>query len=144
MIFFSELLLERISRTAETAFPDECCGLLVGHSMDRDNIIVSRVEPSPNMTDGALCDSFEVDPKLRFDLMRELANGPDRIVGHYHSHPDGPAEPSRQDLDMAWEPELVWLITSVVKGRAVCTRGWRIGGTGDCFDEVVIGTAIDK
>ncbi len=138
MIFFSGLLLERIATSAETVFPDECCGLLVGHSLEGGGLTVSHVEASPNRTQGARHDSFEVDPKLRFDLMRELADGAERIVGHYHSHPGGLAEPSGRDLVMAWEPELVWIITSVVDGLAISTRAWRLNKVGDGFSELVI------
>jgi proteasome lid subunit RPN8/RPN11 len=112
-------LLHRIFGEAAKSYPNECCGLLVGRSNARaDGIdcIVTRVEPSPNVAEAGVRDRFEVDPALRFRLMRELGDGPLQIVGHYHSHPDHPAAPSPRDLEMAFEPELVWLIVAVPKG----------------------------
>ena len=53
--------------------------------------------------------------------MRRLRGGAERMIGHYHSHPDHPASPSRHDLEMAFEPDLIWLITSVIGGRVADT-----------------------
>jgi proteasome lid subunit RPN8/RPN11 len=110
-------LRDQIVRFAEHAYPEECCGLLIGHDDGRARVTVTRVAPSRNVAEGRERDSFEVDPQLRFDLMRELNHGPDRIIGHYHSHPDNPARPSARDRAMAWEPELIWVIVSVREGR---------------------------
>ncbi|MDH5748586.1 MAG: M67 family metallopeptidase [Rhodospirillales bacterium] len=110
--------MNEITAFAEAAYPDECCGLLAGHGDGAGDLIVTRVVASANVNEVRSHDRFEVDPKVRFDLMRELDGGPDRIIGHYHSHPDHPAKPSGHDLDMAFEPDLVWLILSVMNGRA--------------------------
>ena len=118
MIVVPEPCLRAIVEAAEAAYPQECCGLLVGRGDADRRVSVRRVVPSPNVAAGGGRDRFEVDPKVRFDVMRELEGGPDRIVGHYHSHPDGPAAPSATDREMAFEPDLVWLITAVAGGRA--------------------------
>ena len=121
MIHVPTALLREIAGAAEAAYPDECCGLLVGRRDAGGDVRVTRVAASGNETRGDAGDSFEVSPKLRFDLMRELDDGPEDIVGSYHSHPDMPAKPSERDLDMAYEPAMVWLITSVEDGRATDT-----------------------
>ena len=118
MIALPPSLLKRIVDAAEAAYPEECCGLLVGRTDASGGRVVTRVEASPNVVEGGTRDRFEVDPQLRFDLLRALEGGPERIIGHYHSHPDHPAQPSERDLEMAWEPDLVWLIVAVEKGRA--------------------------
>ena len=75
-------------------------------------IEISEVHPSENLTSHNPAKTFEVDPKLRFDLMRAMQSRDDGtdIIGHYHSHPNGPAEPSATDLSMAYEPQMIWLI----------------------------------
>lgn len=118
--------LEQINAQAQAAYPGECCGLLAGRIQADGSITVTRVTPSANVADPPGDDRFEVDPKVRFDLMRALADTDETIVGHYHSHPDQPGEPSQTDLAMAFEPELVWLITPVAAGVAGRTRAWRL------------------
>lgn len=116
--------LRRIVDLSEAAYPEEACGLLVGHDDAGGagrTVNVVRVEPSPNVAVGDTRSHFEVDPALRLRLQKELRGGPDRVIGLYHSHPNSGAQPSRTDLDAAWEPDLVWLVTSVMDGQAVHT-----------------------
>ena len=139
--------IETIKAAAETAYPDECCGLLVGRDGDAGDIVVTAVAPSPNVARGDHADSFEVDPQVRFDVMRRLdrknAEGgtPTRIVGHYHSHPDHPPQPSARDLDMVYEPELVWVIVAVDDGHAVGMRAHRLNEAANRFDEIELAVA---
>jgi len=124
VITLSPAHLRTITEAAEDAYPRECCGLLAGRD-DKDGVSVTRVVASRNLSASDTRDSFEVDPKVRFDLMRNLettASGTqERIIGHYHSHPNHPPLPSDRDIDMAYEPDLVWLITGVDDGRATET-----------------------
>ena len=52
------------------------------------------------------------------------AGGP-RLVGHYHSHPHGPPEPSRTDRALAAPDGMIWAIAG--EGRVAL---WRAGGDG--------------
>lgn len=136
MITMSAHMLRAIEAAAESAYPEECCGLLAGHRQPSDDLVITRVQPSPNVAGGDRRRRFEVDPQVRFDLMRAVEKGPDGIVGLYHSHPDHPAEPSAHDLSMVYEPDLVWLITAVEKGRAVGTTAHALSEDGSRFVEV--------
>ncbi len=116
--------LRRIVDLCEAAYPSEACGLLVGHDDSEDGertVTVSRVEPSPNVAEADDRSHFEVDPALRLRLQKDLRGGPERVIGLYHSHPNSGAQPSSTDLLAAWEPDLVWLVTSVIEGQAVHT-----------------------
>ena len=118
MILLPATLLRRIAIVAEEAYPEECCGLLIGFREPNDRVRVTEIAESSNVAPPPRRNRFEVDPALRFAVMRRLRDGRDQIVGHYHSHPDGPAEPSQHDAAMAYEPELIWLIVAVVAGTA--------------------------
>jgi len=126
MIHVPQGLLADIHAQAEHAYPKECCGLLVGRAQPGGTVAIVRAVASPNTASGDTQDTFEIDPQVRFDLMRDLGRGPDEIVGHYHSHPDHPPEPSQTDMDMAFEPDFVWLITKVDTSSAGPTRAWRL------------------
>lgn len=104
-------LAQLIRADAAAAYPNECCGLLIGR-WDGDTLEITEAHPSANITDGDPTRGFEIDPKLRFDLMRAAESRGDGtdIVGHWHSHPNHPAEPSARDLAMVYEPEFVWLL----------------------------------
>ena len=137
MIGLPRPLLRRIRAAAEEAYPAECCGLLVGRRDGQGGVEVTAIEPSPNVAASGN-DRFEVDPRVRLDVMRALEGGPEDIIGHYHSHPDHPAEPSARDLEMAFEPDLVWVIAAVDKGRATEVRAHVLDTSGDRFRELEV------
>jgi proteasome lid subunit RPN8/RPN11 len=130
--------LQRIREAAEAAFPEECCGLLIGRDLGGGNRRIERVVASPNVAADDRHQRFEIDPQIRFDTMRALRGGPARILGHYHSHPGHPALPSASDLAQAWEPDLVWLITAVAGGCATETRAHVINSATGKFSEVAL------
>lgn len=119
VVIVPSAVMETVAAAAEATYPEECCGLLIGRGGGGQALVVSDVEPTRNVAPCRRHDRFEVDPQARFDLMRRLSGRDERIVGHYHSHPDHPALPSARDLEMAFEPDLIWLIVSVIRGRAV-------------------------
>jgi proteasome lid subunit RPN8/RPN11 len=128
----------RMRRAAEDAWPLECCGLLVG-SREDETIVVEAVEESANLSDRP-ADSFEIDMRLRLRLQKALRGTGRDVVGHYHSHPGGPAHPSARDLDQAWEPEMIWIILSVEDGRAGEPAAFRLAEDGQRFLPVPIDT----
>jgi proteasome lid subunit RPN8/RPN11 len=95
--------------------PDvECCGLLIGAG--ERTIHIEAYEAAQNIAPDR-AKRFEIDPKIQFDVLRRLHGTPRRIVGHYHSHPGGPAAPSAHDLAMAHDPEAIWLIVAPTSGE---------------------------
>lgn len=118
MIFLPRAVAGHIAEAAEAAYPDECCGLLVGRAEASGDRLVTRAEASPNVAEGDTRKNFAVDDKVHFNLMRELRNGPESIVGHYHSHPDHAAAPSERDRRSVFYPDHVWVIVAVDGGRA--------------------------
>ncbi len=139
MIVVTPPCLKQIVDAAESAYPDEACGLLVGRDDRTGDIRITETHQSENLAKDPHR-SFEVDPALRLDLHKRLRDGPDNVVGVFHSHPEHPPQPSKTDLARAWEPELVWLITSVIDGQAVLTTAHKIAADGTRFEPVVLRT----
>ena len=139
MIGLPRPLLRRIRAAAEEAYPAECCGLLVGRQDGEGRLEVTAIEPSPNIATSGN-DRFEVDPRVRLDVMRALEGAPEDIIGHYHSHPDHPAKPSERDLEMAFEPNFVWVIAAVEGGRATEVRAHVLDASSGRFRELEVHT----
>ncbi len=107
--------VETLQGLAAAAYPQECCGLLVGEG--NAEITVVEVISAPNMAEEPR-KGFAIDPQLQFDTLRATRDTLDRVegrrvVGHYHSHPNGRATPSAHDFAMAHDPDAVWLILAV-------------------------------
>ncbi len=144
MIVLAPRSLKAVVDAAEAAWPAESCGLLIGDEEEPSVLRVARVAPSRNLACGPdgrpAGNRFEIDPALRLRLQRELPGGQHMVLGLYHSHPGGPAQPSLRDLEAAWEPLLVWLITAVVDGQAVHTTAHRLAPDGSHFIELPLRT----
>ena len=106
---------------AEQARPKECCGLVVGDGAPA-GWRVTGITAGPNRSVDPVT-GFAIDVKLHFDLQRKLRPGPSAVIGCYHSHPDGPAFPSRTDLDAMTEAGFLWLIAGQDPDRR---SGWTL------------------
>jgi desampylase len=89
---------------AARAAPEESCGILLG-------------------TDGLICEArlarnvateprrhFEIDPQALVDAHRSARSGGPPVLGYFHSHPGGPAEPSATDRAQAAHDGTIWAI----------------------------------
>ncbi len=92
----SRQLLNRIAAHAADTYPAECCGLLVG-SGDRV-LAVERTRNARMMESG---DRFEIDPLDHVRVWEAARRAGQTVVGCYHSHPDGQAQPSSIDRRLA-------------------------------------------
>jgi proteasome lid subunit RPN8/RPN11 len=95
---------EQILAEAAKAAPEECCGLLLGRPGT-----IEAAAPARNIaTDRTR--SFEIDPAVLLRTHREARGDGRQVIGHYHSHPNGRAEPSKRDAARAVENGQLWLI----------------------------------
>lgn len=111
MLVLSARQMASIASAAEAAWPAEGCGLLIGRG--RRVVTVTRVMAADNLLKAEGNDRFELDPAVRFAAERSVRGTGERVIGHWHSHPDGSAKPSATDLAQAWEPDLIWLIIGI-------------------------------
>jgi len=94
----------RICREAERALPNEACGLLLGWEGRIEQVVpAGNVHATPQT-------HFEIDPQALIDVHRAAREGGPEVLGYYHSHPSGRAEPSTTDRAMAAGDGRVWAI----------------------------------
>jgi proteasome lid subunit RPN8/RPN11 len=115
-----------VEARAKQAWPEEACALIVGRGDPPEAL---RLVPCTNIAEDKRR-RFEVDPAERIRLEMALRGTPERLVGIWHSHPDGMARPSVTDASMVYEPALVWLITGCSNGRTCETKAFRPKGDG--------------
>ncbi|WDA41630.1 M67 family metallopeptidase [Erythrobacter sp. BLCC-B19] len=104
---------------AAAAHPQEACGILLGEGERITEARAARnVHPAPRT-------HFEIDPQALIDAHRAARGGGVQVIGYYHSHPRGPAEPSATDRACAAGDGKVWAIISQDD-----TRFWQDGKQG--------------
>ena len=126
---------------AETEYPFEACGLLLGQQL-QDWLFISEVVPSPNLAEQPL-HNFEIDPGLRLRIQKTSRKGNNGIIGHYHTHPDGEAVPSTTDRSRIYETDLIWIIGSVCDGQFSDLAAFAPSILGGGFDKVALDWAKD-
>ena len=122
-------LWSEVEAHASRAYPEECCGALIGplpQGFERPGreVVVTELAAFDNAWEAAgRCNRYQVDPVQMGRLERRLLGTGTGIVGYYHSHPDVPDWPSPFDLMLAW-PCCSYLIVSVVGAKARSARSW--------------------
>jgi proteasome lid subunit RPN8/RPN11 len=129
----SRRLLTRIEAHARQAYPEECCGILVGVRRG-DGTLVTSAHPALNRSPDGKCDRYELDPSAILRVARASERQGQQIVGFYHSHPDHPPAPSRTDAERAWEG-YVYVISGVAALGRVETRAWIYDDKSEKFSE---------
>jgi proteasome lid subunit RPN8/RPN11 len=125
----TQALLNEIQKDLETAYPNEGCGIMLGHWQT-----IQEIKPAGNQRTDSARNRYLIDPFAYMKIEREANERFVAVLGIYHSHPDVAARPSQFDLDNAW-PNLSYLIVSVVKGKAVEWKWWRLRDDRSAFDE---------
>ena len=120
----------------ESAYPEECCGLLLGTIADSVKTLV-EVVPTDNAWSAEAKENWPeqigLTERRRYaikpeEMLRAMKHGRDRnldIIGIYHSHPDCPAVPSECDRALAWA-EYSYIIVSVRQGTSEDLRSWSL------------------
>lgn len=120
-----------IRRHGEEAYPNECCGVLLGRVADDGTRIVTSTARCGNTRTDSARNRYNIDPRDLVRIQREGRERGEDIIGFYHSHPDHPARWSPTDLAEAHWFGCSYLITSVEKGRAVLTNSFELTGNGE-------------
>lgn len=109
-LHFPDELAAQVLLAAGRAFPNECCGLIEGTDT-ADGWRALAVHEATNIADDPQR-RFLIDPQVQFDLMRSLRDTNTRIIGCFHSHPNGDPAPSAADRAEAYESDFLYLIAA--------------------------------
>ncbi|BAZ01484.1 Mov34/MPN/PAD-1 family protein [Tolypothrix tenuis PCC 7101] len=128
--------LQIIRTHAESTYPDECCGIILGHVTLEGKTVV-EIMPTENAwnTEAANFSGdrtteterrrYAIAPQVMLQAQRKARDRSLNIIGIYHSHPDAAAIPSECDRLYAW-PEYSYIIVSVQKGKAETLQSWSL------------------
>ncbi len=98
-------LIEKMRAHALSCFPEEACGILGGNGNH-----VNYVLPITNELHSP--DRFRMAPEEQFKAFMWLEQISLQMLGYYHSHPSGPAYPSKTDLRQFSYPGVVLVLLS--------------------------------
>jgi proteasome lid subunit RPN8/RPN11 len=136
--------LNAIHQHAESTYPSECCGLLLGKrfchqaqdlkaifevwpaenawTLEAENCL-GEAESSHSERTLSQTSRYWIAPEFLLTAQRYCRDRDLDIMSIYHSHPDHPAVPSECDRVNAW-PEYSYLIIAVKQGIAQDYQSW--------------------
>lgn len=110
---------QMLAHVAESASM-EACGLVAGIDQESSHIYeISNELKSPIR--------YRMSPKEQLTAFLDMEKNEWDLLAIYHSHPQGPAYPSRVDLSEAAYPGIIQLIWSQAKGKWEC-KAFLFGG----------------
>lgn|SRR5665647_1290923 len=112
MIQINREISEKIVGHAMNELPNEACGYLAG----QDGIVVKAFEMTN--TDKSP-EHFSFDPSEQFSVFREVRKLGLSIIANYHSHPSTPSRPSEEDIRLAYDPDISYVIISLAENDPV-------------------------
>jgi proteasome lid subunit RPN8/RPN11 len=122
-------LSARLSGEAAERAPEECCGVLLGRRSGRVGVVAATRGAANLARDRRR--RYVVDPAVLIASARSARELGLQVLGYYHSHPRGDAEPSAEDFSNAW-PDMSYLILG--RGPTADARCWRLAADGAAFE----------
>lgn len=99
-------IVEELYDHAQTGLPEEICGYLAGNGREVSRVFrMTNIDHSP--------EHFAFDPAEQFQVIRAARKEGLEILANYHSHPETPARPSEEDIRLAFDPEISYVIVSL-------------------------------
>ena len=98
MIAMDGRALAAIREHGARAYPEECCGALLGVVED-GTVRVARIERIENARREERRRRYAIEPLEYARLEKQADSEGLSILGFYHSHPDHPAVPSEYDRE---------------------------------------------
>ena len=114
-------ILEEVINHAKASYPREACGLIAG---TKPSLAGGRFIPMANVVKSA--SEFEMDPAELINTLRDLRHAGEELIAICHSHPRGPAQPSKIDIQRAYYPEAAHLIVSLADPQSPRIAAFRI------------------
>jgi proteasome lid subunit RPN8/RPN11 len=104
------------------ALPNEGCGLLAGENAGAGKIVkkvycLENTDKSP--------EHFSMAPEEQFKAVADMRKNGWTLLGNFHSHPATPARPSAEDIRLAFDPSLSYVILSLAAEEPVI-KSYRI------------------
>ncbi|GHU88410.1 Mov34/MPN/PAD-1 family protein [Spirochaetia bacterium] len=101
---------------ARSGLPNEACGLFAG-TVNGEEKTVTAVYCLKNTDESP--EHFSMAPEDQFNTIKNIRKKGLALLGNFHSHPATPARPSEEDIRLAFDPSLSYIIISLKDAEPV-------------------------
>ena len=111
MLRIAKTVIDGIISHSRKDAPIEACGYCA-----ESNGIIDAWFPLTN-TDGSH-EHFSLDPAEQFACVKKIRSQGRRLAAVYHSHPETPSRPSAEDIALAADPDISYVIVSLANNES--------------------------
>lgn len=140
--------LQIILSHAESTYPNECCGLILGYVGDGVKTVVEVIptanvwkSEADNFAENSTTHSTErryaIAPQVMLQVQKLARDRSLNIIAIYHSHPDYPPIPSECDRLYAWSG-YSYLIVTVKSGVTGEIKSWILDNDHQFQPEIIL------
>jgi len=108
MLRIKQEIIDKMVEHGRLEAPIEACGYLA----ENDGVVSKHFELTN--TDQSP-EHYSMDPAEQFATIRDCREQGLAIRAVYHSHPETPARPSAEDIKLAYDPSLSYVIVSLAE-----------------------------
>ena len=134
MIKLTKSDLKKILAHAVKELPDEACGLIAG-TVEGGDKEIKKVYLLTNIDHSN--EHFSLDPKEQLEAIKDMRKNGLEPLGNWHSHPETPARPSKEDIRLAFDSEASYLIMSLMDQENPVIHAFRVREGQVSKDEIV-------
>ena len=113
----------------------EACGLLGGY-VEGDKRVVTDVYLLRNVDESR--EHFSMDPAEQLAAIKDIRQKKGVLLGNFHSHPESPSRPSQEDIRLAYDPKMNYLILSLMTPEELVLNSFHIEKGEVTKEELVI------
>ena len=113
MLILKQEDYQKILEHARTGLPNEACGLLGGYTKEDGSQVITDVYLLRNVDESR--EHFSMDPKEQFAAVKDIRGKGRELLGNFHSHPESPSRPSEEDIRLAYDSKIHYLILSLME-----------------------------
>ncbi|MDR1363175.1 MAG: M67 family metallopeptidase [Spirochaetaceae bacterium] len=118
MLILPRDMLEKIIARSRAALPNEACGLFAGLAESGGGVkkaetlyCLKNIDESP--------EHFSMSSEDQFAAIANIRERGLTLLGNFHSHPSTPARPSEEDIRLAFDSSLSYIIVSLAQAEPV-------------------------
>lgn len=110
MIILAKQDYDKMLEHAKKGLPNEVCGL-IGGTIEEEEIRVTDVYLLRNVDESN--EHFSMDPAEQLAAVKDIRAKKIQLLGNFHSHPESPSRPSEEDIRLAFDPKMHYMILSL-------------------------------
>ena len=110
-LYLKKTDFEAIVSHAVSCLPEEACGLIAGKK-EGDERRIEKVYFLENIDHTN--EHFSMDPKDQLAAVKDMRSFGLAPLGNWHSHPETPSRPSKEDIRLAYDSSASYLILSLM------------------------------